>query len=238
MLHRTHTSDPIPRSSSGLLASPALCRLVTHFVLHPHADLHFHGLKRVTGLPNRSLQLELARLERLGLIMRKADGRLVRYVVQADVARWRALREMIRQFVEPADVLRVALANVAGIEVAFVYGSFARRHDVHPDSDVDVFVVSAQIDQSVMRTAVAAELLEVSGLLHREVNASRYTPSRLAGKIAEHSRFIATVLEGEKDWIIGSPAALAAVTRRSAAPLTTVEPHGRYGAHLYDRARP
>jgi predicted nucleotidyltransferase len=212
MRHRAHTSDPIPRSPSGLLASPALCRLVTHFVLHPHADLHFHGLKRVTGLPNRSLQLELGRLERLGLIMRKADGRLVRYVVEADVPRWRALREMIRQFVEPADILRVALSNVAGIEVAFVYGSFARRDDVHPGSDVDVFVVSAQIDRSSMRTAVAAELLEVSGLLHREVNASRYTPSKLAGKIADHSRFIASVLAGEKDWVIGSPAALAAVT--------------------------
>lgn len=212
MVHRTHTSDPIPKASSGLLASPALCRLVTHFVLHPHADLHFHGLKRVTGLPNRSLQLELARLERLGLIMRKVDGRLVRYVVQADAPRWRALREMIRQFVEPADILRVALANVAGIEVAFVYGSFARRYDVHPDSDVDVFVIAPQIDQSSMRTAVAAELLEVSGLLRREVNASRYTPSKLAGKIAEQSRFIATVLAGEKDWIIGSQAALAELT--------------------------
>ena len=211
MLHRHHASSSTPKSSSGLLASPALCRLVTHFVLHPQADLHFHGLKRVTGLPNRSLQLELARLERLGLIMRKADGRLVRYVVQADVPRWRALREMIRQFVEPADVLRVALANVAGIEVAFVYGSFARRHDVHPDSDVDVFVVSPQIDQSSMRTAVAAELLEVSGLLHREVNASRYTPSKLAVKIAGHSRFISNVLAGDKDWIVGSPARLAAV---------------------------
>ena len=119
---------------------------------------------------------------------------------------------MIRQFVEPTDILRVALANVAGITVAFVYGSFARRHDVNQDSEVDVFVVSSQIDQSSMRSAVAAELLDVSGLLHREINASRYTPSKLAGKIAEHSRFIATVLAGEKDWIIGSPAALAAVT--------------------------
>lgn len=144
--------------------------------------------------------------------MRKADGRLVRYVVQADVPRWRALREMIRQFVEPADVLRVALANVAGIQIAFVFGLFARRHDVSPDGDVDVFVVSPLLDQSSMRTAVAAELLEVSGLLHREVNASRYTPSKLAAKIAERSRFIATALAGEKDWIIGSPAVLAAVT--------------------------
>lgn len=54
--------------------------------------------------------------------MRKLDGRLVRYLVQTDVPRWKALREMIRQLVAPAGVLRVALANVAGIEVAVVYG--------------------------------------------------------------------------------------------------------------------
>ncbi len=197
--------------ASGLLASPARCRLVTHFVLHPHADLHFHGLKRVTGLPNRSLQMELARLERLALIARKPDGRFVRFIVQPDGPRWQALREMIRQFVDPADVLRVALANVSGIEVAFVYGSFARRHDVHPDSDVDVFVLSATIDQLATRSSLAAELLEVSGLLNREVNASRYTPSKLAAKIAQHSQFIVRVLAGEKDWLIGGPADLSAL---------------------------
>ena len=119
---------------------------------------------------------------------------------------------MICQFAEPADVLRIALANVANIEVAFVYGSFARRHDVHPESDVDLFVVSASIEQPATRTALAAELLEVSGLLDREVNASRYTPSKLAAKIAKHSQFIANVLAGEKDWLIGTPAHLSAVT--------------------------
>lgn len=205
-------SDVITKSSSGLLTSPALCRLVTHFVLHPNADLHFHGLRRVTSLPNRSLQLELLRLERLGLITRMADGRLVRYVVQPNVPRWRALRDMIRQFAEPADVLRIAFANVPNIDIAFVYGSFARRHDVHPESDVDIFVVSASIEQSATRTALAAELLEVSGLLDREVNASRYAPAKLAAKIAKHSQFIANVLAGEKEWLIGTPADLSAVT--------------------------
>lgn len=62
--------------------------------------------------------------------------------------RWRALREIIRQFVEPAAVVRVALANLAGIDVAFVYGSFAGRHDVNPNSDIAVFVVSTPIDRS------------------------------------------------------------------------------------------
>jgi predicted nucleotidyltransferase len=209
----------IARESTALLASHALCRLVTHYVLYPHADLHFHGLKRATGLPNRSLQLELARLERLRLIARKPDGRLVRYLVQPDESRWRALREFVRQFVEPAEVLRVALAQVTGIMAAFIYGSFARHGDVHADSDIDLFVVSETADQPSTRLALAGEVLEVSGFLGREVNASRHTPAQLAEKLSEGTRFIASVFSGEKVWLVGDPGQLsAAIYARGCAP--------------------
>src|ERR1019366_3172379 len=161
---------------------------------YPHADLHFHGLKRATGLPNRSLQLELARLERLRLITRKPDGRLVRYLVQPDEPRWRALREFVRQFVEPTEVLRVALAQVTGIMAAFIYGSFARHGDVHADSDIDLFVVSETVDEPSTRLSLAGEVLEVSGFLGREVNVSRYTPIKLAEKLSKGTRLITSVL--------------------------------------------
>jgi predicted nucleotidyltransferase len=205
--------------SIELLASPALRRLVTHFALHPRADLHFHALKRATSLPNRSLQLELVRLRRLGLITRKPDGRLVRYIVQADESRWKVLRELVRQFVEPAEVLRVALAQVTDITAAFIYGSFARRGDVHADSDIDLFVVSETVDEPLTRLALAREVLEVSGFLGREVNVSRYTPVQLARKVLEPSRFVTSVLSGEKDWIVGDQKHLsAAISARRRAP--------------------
>lgn len=193
-----------------LLASPALSRLVTHYAIHPHVDLHFHGLKRATGLPNRSLQIELARLQSLGLVTRKPDGRLVRYLLQSHEPRWKAIRELVRQFVEPTEILRVALTQVADIAAAFVYGSFARRRDVHADSDIDLFVVSDTMDQPVTRLSLAQEVLDVSGFLDREVNVSRYTPAQLARKVSEPSRFVTSVLTGEKDWIVGNQKRLSA----------------------------
>jgi predicted nucleotidyltransferase len=198
------------RQTTALLASPALCRLATHYALHPRADLHFHGLKRATGLSNRSLQLELVRLERLGMIARKPDGRLVRYLVLPDESRWRVLRELVRQFVEPAEVLRVALAQVADITAAFIYGSFARHWDVHLESDIDLFVVSATVDQPSTRLSLAGEVLEVSGFLGREVNVSRYTPKQLAERVSKKTRFIASVLAGEKEWLVGDEKKLSA----------------------------
>jgi predicted nucleotidyltransferase len=213
MVHIKNLTN-VERRSTALLASPALSRLVTHYAIHPHADLHFHGLKRATGLPNRSLQIELARLQSLGLITREPDGRLVRYLLQSDEPRWKALRELVRQFVEPAEILRVALTQVADIAAAFVYGSFARRHDVHAESDIDLFVVSETIDQPVTRLSLAREVLEVSGFLDREVNVSRYTPVQLARKVSEPSRFVTSVLAGEKEWIVGSQRQLSASLAR------------------------
>jgi len=215
-MDRASANPPRLQGPITLLASPALCRLMAHFALHPQSDLHFRGLKRATQLPNRSLQLELARLERLGLIVRTPDGRLVRYLVQDDDSRWSVLREMVRQFVEPIEVLRVALGQVEDITAAFVYGSFARRHDVHPDSDIDLFVVSRTLDEEPTRHALAAAVLEVSGFLGREVNVSRYTPSQLEQKLARRSPFVTSVLAGEKQWLIGAEPQLWAALGRTA----------------------
>ena len=186
-----------------LLASPALSRLVTHFVIQPRADLHFQALKRATALPNRSLQLELVRLERLRMITRRQDGRLVRYCVRQEESRWKPLREVVREFAEPSDVLRTALTQVAGITAAFVYGSFARRVATHEGSDVDLFVVASSFDAPAERLPLAEAVLEVSGFIGREVNVTRHTPKQLATKLAAGARFLTSVLSGEKEWLIG-----------------------------------
>ena len=215
-MSRAAAHSPQAQGPVTLLASPALTRLMTHFALYPRSDVHFRGLQRATQLPHRSLQLELARLERLGLISRRPDGRLVRYVAAPDESRWRVLREMVREFVEPTEILRVALGQVEGITAAFVYGSFARPGEVHAGSDIDLFVVLHAADQERARLSLADTVLEVSGFLGREVNVTPYTPAQLEQKLAGRSRFVTTVLAGEKEWLIGDERRLWSALGRTA----------------------
>src|SRR5688572_18579962 len=102
----------IPRRSAGslssVLASQAMADLVAYFVLYPDAALHFRALQRALGASSRSLQHEFARLERMGLIQREREGRLVRYCAVSKHPRWAALRELVRQFATPAELLRLA----------------------------------------------------------------------------------------------------------------------------------
>lgn len=205
----TFVDSALPRRSAGslssILASQAMADLVTYFVLYPDASLHFRALQRALGASSRSLQHELARLERMGLIQREREGRLVRYRTVRNHPRWGALRELVRQFAEPAELLRIAVAQVPGIEAAFIFGSCARG-DMHPESDIDVFVLGDGVEDEPARYALSAGTLEASGLLRREVNPVSYTHGQFARR--RSGGFLKSVLKGPKTWLVGEEAVL------------------------------
>lgn len=206
-MRATRRSPRLRKSDSllaGLLSSPALARLVAHFVLHPDQPLHFRALQRHTAVPNRSLQASLARLEVLGVVRRRAEGRHTTFQANAAAPLWGALRQLVRHVADPTELLRDALADVPGVDAAFVYGSIARG-DVRPDSDVDLFVVGALPDAS----ALAARTMEVSALLEREVNVSRYSRAELKARRHAGSPFLERVLAGSKRWVLGDQRRLA-----------------------------
>jgi predicted nucleotidyltransferase len=181
-----------------------MARVVIDFAVHPEDASHGREIQRRTGLTPRSLQTELARLESLGMIRRRPEGRLIRYELVEDNPRWRAMRTMIRELADPVDVVRNALADVPGIGAAFVFGSFARG-DTREDSDVDVFIV----DDGVPHERRARRTIEAEILLGREINVVQMTRDELAQRIESSSSFIRNVFRGPKVWLVGTAADIA-----------------------------
>jgi predicted nucleotidyltransferase len=196
---RPHIRSPKRKDAlSATLASGALARVVIDFAVHPEDASHGRQIQRRTGLTPRSLQTELARLESLGVVRRRPDGRLVRYELVDNNPRWRALRALVRELADPVDVVRNALADVPGIAAAFVFGSFARG-DTREDSDVDVFI----IDDAVPHDQRARRTIEAEILLGREVNVVEMTRDDVARRIKAGSSFIRNVFAGPKLWLAG-----------------------------------
>jgi predicted nucleotidyltransferase len=190
-------TDPL----SATLASGALARVIIDFAVHPDDAAHGREIQRRTGLTPRSLQTELARLESLGVVRRRHEGRLVRYELIQSNPRWSALRTLIRELADPVDVVRNALADVPGIAAAFVFGSFARG-DTREDSDIDVFV----IDDAIPEEQLARRTIDAEILLGREVSVVQMTRDELAQRIESGSSFIDNVFRRPKLWLVGTEA--------------------------------
>lgn len=186
---------------STALASGAMARVVIDFAVHPEDAPYGREIARRTGLTPRSLQTELARLETLGIVRRRREGRLVRYELIESSPRWRAMRALIRELADPVDVVRNALADVPGIGAAFVFGSFARG-DTREDSDVDVFI----LDEGVPERQCARRTIDAEIFLGREVSVVQMTRDEIAGRIESGSSFIRNVFRGPKVWLVGSEA--------------------------------
>jgi predicted nucleotidyltransferase len=102
--------------------------------------------------------------------------------------------------------LRDALASLADrIELAFVYGSVAKRSDTVA-SDIDLMIVSDDLTYA----DVVAALHPLIERLGREVNPTLYSRAELRKRLDAGNAFIERVLAQPKLWVIGGEDGLAA----------------------------
>jgi uncharacterized protein len=195
-----------PSLLQSTLASPAMARLLLHFVTHPDDPIHIRELRRLTGLGMGSLQTELRRLVRLELLSTVPDRNRVLYRLEYGHSRWRAFRSVLAATAEPAELLRAAFAGVEGVDAAFVFGSQARG-DTRDDSDIDLFIIG----RDDVHHAVSQALTEIELLLQREIDVMEYTPERALGRARKGSAFLQRVLSEPKLWVAGTPATLDAL---------------------------
>ncbi len=207
---------------SSALASGALAKLVSYFVVRPEDTPHTRALMRHTGLSARSFQIEFARLEQLGLLCRDvaADGRVhIRATENQDA--WKLFRALVRAYADSSDLLRLALVDVPGVAVAFIFGSVARgTADELSDLDLCVIVDDAHGESTdAIERMLAQRTVEASMAIGREVNTVVLTASRLIEKLADERVFYLNVLTGAKRWVLGSSADAARLLPATAALL-------------------
>jgi len=111
----------------------------------PDLELSLTEIAARTGTPHASVYREIQRAEQAGLVTSRKIGntRLVR--ANADSPYYGGLAEILtRSFGVPA-VLAEALRDVSGITAAYIYGSWAARHEgqagQRPVGDIDVLVL-------------------------------------------------------------------------------------------------
>ncbi|MFH1764422.1 MAG: nucleotidyltransferase domain-containing protein [Gemmatimonadota bacterium] len=188
--------------------APAAASIIRYFLIRPEGCPHGREIQRVLGLGGASVQRELERLVSLGALARTQKGRRVHFAMGPNAQFWAALSLLVGITSDPTQLIQDALKGLSGVRAAFLFGSTAEGNQ-RDDSDVDLFVLEVpEADHRPLLRQVAA----AASLLGREVNTLRYTDKSIADRLGDSSHpgatFIREVLEGPKQWLVGSPAPL------------------------------
>jgi hypothetical protein len=148
--------------------------LLALLYLHPDRDYTLTEAGRLIAASPKVMHTEADRLVTAGLVreVRRGRARLLRAETSGPVSR--PLTDLLAVTYGPLPVLTDLLSEVAGVDQAFIYGSWAARYLGEPGPvphDVDVLAVGTAGDDDLYDVARRAERR-----LAREVNISGISP--------------------------------------------------------------
>jgi len=167
-------------------------------LLHEDRWWYLSDLAKHLGLTPSSLQRELKSLTEAGILQRRKEGNRVYYQAEKNCPFYPELRGLLLKTAGLLDVLREALEELDGVELAFVYGSIARGQET-PQSDVDIALIG-----DCTFTEVVSALETAQRRLGREVNPTVFPPAEFRKKARRRNHFILSLLDGEKLFVVGS----------------------------------
>jgi predicted nucleotidyltransferase len=186
----------------GLLGSKSRARLLTIFVTHPAEEYYAQRLTTMTSLAESSVRYELRRLERLGVLVARKEGRERYFRINDRHPLLPEFTQMVYKTAGLGELLRRAVGTMPGVDAAFIYGSVAKGGE-HATSDIDLFVLGKP-DQ----TRLAAALREAEGRLGREINLVIMDPDEWQRRRDARESFTDELLHSRKIFLVGDEQSL------------------------------
>lgn len=192
-------------SLSDALFTKTQQRVLSLLFGQPGRAFSVNELIQSTAAGSGAIQREIARLSGSGLLSLEQVGNQKRYRANPDSPIHDELVAIVAKTFGLAVPLGEALAPLADrIELAFVYGSVAKRSDT-ATSDIDLMIVSDKLTYADVVSALHP-LIERLG---REVNPTLYSRAELRKRLAAGNAFAERVLAQPKLWVIGGEDDLA-----------------------------
>lgn len=181
-----------------LLSSRARAEVFRLFFGLSDTPLHLREIQRRSGLSLGTMQQELRKLKRLGLLISRADGNRLSYQVNKGHPLYPEIHRLVLKTSGLADVLRSTLRDPK-IEWAFVFGSIARGEET-AGSDVDLMVVG-----DVGLRGVTNLLSGVADQIGREINPHVFRRTELMKRKSARDPFLTRLLAEPKIFVVGDP---------------------------------
>jgi len=161
-------------------------------------ELHMREIERRSGFTTGTVQQELKKLHRLGLIKKRRDGNRLYYQANKEHPLYSDIRNIILKTIGLVDIIQDKLKQARDIKIAFVFGSIA-RHDEKAQSDVDLMIIG-----KLGLRKVIALLSGISEKIGREINPHVMTVDEYRRRASQGEHFISRILQEPKIFIVGN----------------------------------
>jgi predicted nucleotidyltransferase len=165
---------------------------------HPEESFFVRQMATILKEDPTNVSREMANLEELGILRSKRNGNLKHFQANRECPFFEELKGLILKTSGVAGRIRSALERLAGIDFAFIYGSYARGEEKQY-SDVDLLIIG---DVDLNRLDASLEKLEK--ILGREINYVLYSREEFKAKKKVKDGFLTDVLNGKKIVLFGA----------------------------------
>lgn len=193
MLHMINTNISLADALFGKTKKSVICYLFAR----PEHSWHLRELARLVKVSPTMLGKEADLLTAAGIIVDERVGNLRLFRANPKCPIFDELRGIARKTSGVADIVKEALAGIAGIKVAFIFGSIARGEE-RAGSDVDICLIG---DASLSEISSALSASETS--IGRPVNPMLYSEDEFREKVSSANPFMTKMLNTPRIFLIG-----------------------------------
>jgi predicted nucleotidyltransferase len=196
---------------AGLLGSTARARILELLLLNPKDRYYLRQIAVLADLAVRSVQQEMARLAKIGVVSREEDGNRVYFRANPACPVLEELKALVLKSSGVGDVLRHHLAAHAGaIRCAFIFGSYAKRKE-EAWSDIDLFVIG-----DISSRTLGELVFDAQTRMGRPINPVHYGLKEFGSKVRSKDPFVTSVLKGPKIFLVGGADELKQAAQKQA----------------------
>lgn len=172
--------------------------LLTLFFTNPSHKYYLRELQRILGYSAGNIRRELLKFQKDNLFNTQRTGNLLYYSLNTGHPIFKELKSIVSKTVGTEGGLRKTLQSVGEIDIAFIYGSFATKHE-RATSDIDIMVIGNP-DTSNLNEKIS----QLEKKLKREINPTLYSLEEYKTKKKAKSGFIMELLKTPKIMLIGN----------------------------------
>lgn len=164
-------------------------KLLSYFFTNPEKSLYVRELGIILNEDPGNLSRELRKLKREGIFISSTKGLVKFYSLDKKYPLFNDFKNIIFKTKGIEGSLRQLVSEYAGIELAFIYGSYAKGKE-KGSSDIDIVVVG-----SFPRDEFTRKLRMLESRLNREANFSSYTKAEFDKDSRKKGGFLNMVIK-------------------------------------------